>query len=56
MNLDFFFNVSLFLRRWWGRGGVEWQKDREKGRQSRLRAYGREPDVGLGLRNCKIMT
>ena len=38
------------------RGGAEREGDTEPEAGSRLRAVGTEPDVGLELTNCKIMT
>ena len=56
----FFFNVYLFLRETeteceWGRGG-EREGDTEPKAGSRLRAGSTEPDTGLKLTSCEIMT
>ena len=52
-----FFNVYLFLRQReteheWGEG----QRERDHRIGSRLQAVGTEPDTGLKLRSCEIMT
>ena len=52
-----FFNVHLFLRE--AETGCEWVRGRERGRHripSRLQAVSTEPDMGLDLANCKIVT
>ena len=37
-------------------GGVEREGDRESEAGSRLRAVGTEPDAGLELMDCEVMT
>ena len=55
-----FFNVYLFLRererQKMSGGGAEREGDTESQVGSRLRAVGPEPDVGLELTDCEIMT
>ena len=53
-----FFNVYLFLRegRSVSRGGAEREGDTESEAGSKLRAVGTEPDAGLELTDCEIMT
>ena len=38
------------------RGGAEREGDTESETGSRLQAVGTEPDTGLKLKNCEIMT
>ena len=38
------------------RGGVEREEDTESEGGSRLQAVSTEPDIGLELTNCEIMT
>ena len=56
----FFFNVYLFLRERQrqsaSRGGAEREGDTKSKAGSRLRAVSPEPDAGLELVNCEIMT
>ena len=56
----FFFNVYLFLREGERRslsgGGTEREGDTESEAGSRLRAVSAEPDAGLKLTDCEIMT
>ena len=57
----FFFNVYLFLRdrereSKQGRGGEEREGDTESEACSRLQAVSTEPDTGLELPNCEVMT
>ena len=56
--LKLFFNVYLFLRErqsvsW---GGAEREGDTESEAGSRIQAVSTEPDVGLELSNCEIIT
>ena len=55
-----FFNVYLFLRdrerHGTSGGGAEREGDRESETGSRLRAISTEPDTGLKLTSCEIMT
>ena len=51
----FVLNVYLFLRQT-SRGGAEREGDTESKAGSRLWAVSAEPDVGLELTNCEIMT
>ena len=50
--------VYLFLRERQSvsRGGAEREGDTESEAGSKLRAVGTEPDAGLELTNCEIMT
>ena len=57
---NFFFNVYLFI---WDRerqsmngGGAEREGDTESEAGSRLQNVSTEPDTGLELMNCEIMT
>ena len=58
--LFFFFNFHLFLRdrerQRMSRGGAEREGDTEFQAGSRLRAVSTEPDAGLELSSCEIMT
>ena len=61
LNIFFnFFNVYLFLRdserQSASRGGAEREGDAESEAGSRLRTVSTEPDAGLDLTNCEIMT
>ena len=55
-----FFNVYLFLRERQiaseSGSGAERKGDKETGAGSRLQAVSTEPDVGLELTSCEIMT
>ena len=54
-----FFNVCLSILRKSERAGTWVGRDRETGRQripSRLHTVSTEPNVGLDLTNCEIMT
>ena len=61
MNIHFFFfNVYLFLgqreRQSMNGGGAEREGDTESQAGSRLRAISPEPDAGLELTDCEIVT
>ena len=56
----FFFNVFIFLRQKeresMSRGGAERERDTESEAGSRLWAVSTEPDAGLALTDCEVMT
>ena len=51
-DLKFFFNIYSFLNG----GGAEREGDTETEAGPRLQAISTEPDAGLELTDCKIMT